>query len=367
MIARRIQSLSAAPLLLALLCVFISGALAPAAGRAAQAPEQWLERMNEALVERNYRGEFSYYSDGDLSSLRLIHAVIDGVQNERLVHLNGQAREILRTGDVVHCVYEHGDEIAGLGDSIPSGPFARSFSSGASALSDAYRAEVLGAGRVAGRAARRIDVVPTDGSRYGYRLWLDEATGMLLRSELLDPDGALLEIFQFVSIEMDARIEPEELQAADAEDRVWKRLAFGDERAARSSSAEIGTEIGSEAGLRDGAGASSPVSGGRWQVGWRPPGFTLTTADLRHLPSGNRSVRTLRYTDGMANFSVFVERTWSDGSWQQQLRRGATTAVMRELQLPGGERYLVTVVGEVPMVTAERIAQSVELAGAGAG
>lgn len=338
MSGRRLQRRSTASLLLACAALACAGTLAPLTALAADAPTRWLERMNEALLERDYRGEFSYYSDGDLSSLSLVHAVIDGVQMERLVHLNGRPREIIRKGDVVQCGYERGDELAGLGDSIPSGPFARSFSRGYSALSADYRAEVHGTGRVAGRAARRIDVVPVDESRYGHRLWLDEETGMLLRSELRDTDGGLLEIFQFVSIEMDARVAPAELRPEPSDNRVWKRLEFGDRRA--------------EAG-------AAPQGDDRWKIGWMPSGFALTTADVRRMPTGNRSVRTLRYTDGLADFSVFVERTWADSSWQQSHRRGATSAVMRELRLANDERFLVTVVGEVPMATAERIAHSV--------
>lgn len=334
------------PQRLALLVIAFAGWLAPLSALAADAPARWLERMNEALIERDYRGEFSYYSDGDLSSLSIVHAVIDGVQNERLVHLNGEPREILRTGDVVHCVYERGDELAGLSESIPSGPFARSFSRASTALSDSYRAEALGTGRVAGRAARRIDILPVDGSRYGYRLWLDEATGMLLRSELLGTDGELLEIFQFVSLEMNASITPEELRPEPSGDQVWKRLAFGEDM-----------PVGDPA-ARDDA---------RWKIGWLPSGFALTTADVRHMTTGDRSVRTMRYTDGLADFSVFVEQTWSDTSWQQSHRRGATSAVMREVRVADDERWLVTVVGEVPMATAERIAHSVVPATGGSG
>jgi sigma-E factor negative regulatory protein RseB len=307
--------------------------------QAAEDPRRWLERMNDALMNHDYRGEFSYYDGTELASLRIFHAVIDGEQRERLIHLDGSDREIVRHGDVVSCVLDRDDRMLEFTESIPAGPFARSFSHGLATVPDGYAVEMAGRGRIAERQGHRVELIPGDGSRYGYRLWLDDETGMLLRSELLDPSGDRLEIFQFVRIEMDVPVSEAQLSPELDGDRVRHRLAF----------AEPGAEEG-DSGARQHA----------WKAGWLPGGFTMTATDIRRVPAHDRPVHTLRYSDGLASFSVFVERSRGQPGWQHSRRRGATSAVMRELEVADQGRFLVTVVGEIPMDTAERVAGSIE-------
>lgn len=329
------------PLLALCLTAVLALTAAPPVAAAVADAEAWLARMDRALMERDYVGEFSYLSGGELSSLRIAHAVVDGEQRERLVHLNGAPREIIRRGDVVTCILEPGDEMLALSESIPAGPFARSFGARLTRLPDGYRARIGGVDRVAGRPARHLDVVPVDDARYGYRLWLDEATGLLLRSELRDVDGSPLEVFQFVHIDIGGPVPAEALEPTGDGDRIWHRLTFTD------------------AGVPD----AESAQGGGWSARWLPEGFAMTAADVRRVPARDSDVRTLRYSDGLASFSVFVEPTWGDASWARTKRRGATSAVMREIRLPDDRRFLVTVVGEVPIGTAERVAASVRPAG----
>lgn len=53
------------------------------------------------------------------------------------------------------------------------------------ALLNSYQAEPGEPERIAERSARPVQFVPRDEWRYGYRVWLDEATGMPLRTELM--------------------------------------------------------------------------------------------------------------------------------------------------------------------------------------
>ena len=64
----------------------------------------WLSRMQTALRGSDYTGEFSFYRDGELNSLSITHGRVDGELRERLVHLNGPRRVILRNGDQVSCL-----------------------------------------------------------------------------------------------------------------------------------------------------------------------------------------------------------------------------------------------------------------------
>ena len=299
-------------------------------------PEQWLDMMNRGFLESSYDGIFSYYSGDDLSTLRIVHTVTNGVQRERLVHLNGAPREIIRTGDEVECILRPGDEILALESSIPAGPFARAFSRAFEGVSDHYTISLHGTDRVANRQAVRLAVMPLDAQRYGFRLWLDEETGLLLRSELVDMKGNKLEIFQFATLKVGGPISEKDL-------------------APETDSGSLTSHMSLE--------SSAPAQERRkvnWQAAWVPDGFTMASWDIRRTPSSLKSVDTLMYSDGLATFSVFIEDMPESGASELVSRSGATVAVS-EVVTGGPEdaHHLVTVVGEIPTTTAQRIAQSI--------
>src|SRR5579862_7829309 len=74
-----------------------------AGAAAADEPAQWLERMNQALTNRNYDGTFSHWQGGRVEMLRIIHRVQDGAVSERLVSLDGSGREFIRNGSDLAC------------------------------------------------------------------------------------------------------------------------------------------------------------------------------------------------------------------------------------------------------------------------
>ncbi len=317
----------------------VSEAIAPAAqAQPKGAPEQWLAAMNQAFSELDYDGIFSYYAGTDLATLRVVHMVIDGVQRERLVHLNGAPREILREGEDVSCIVMPGDDLLDMESSIPSGPFARAFVRRFDQLSEFYGLSFFGYDRVADRRAVRMRVKPKDNNRFGYRLWLDEQTKMLLRSELVDQDGKRLEIFQFNQLSFGEDVTPSALQPTldpqSTGGSMVSHLALAANRPLPVAEAEL-----------------------RFKLGWVPPGFTMAAADIRRKPSTLKDVNTMMYSDGIAAFSVFIEDMPPAGAGSVISRNGATVAVTHLAKQH--KPHLVTVVGELPTGTAKRIAQSV--------
>ena len=314
--------------------------LAPAAAEElfdGLSPSQWLWRMNEAFTQKNYDGVFSYYNGTDLSSLRVIHAVIDGVQRERLVHLNGVRREIIRKGDEVSCILQPGDELLTLENSLPSGPFARAFTRNFDELSSHYNLTFHGLGRVAGRDAIRLAISAPDKSRFGHRLWLDTATGFLLRSEMIDEHGIRLEIFQFSSIQLDMSISEDSFEPSAPNGSIVSYLRLESDTATVKST------------------GADPIP---WYAGWKPRGFKMSAWNLRETPNASRSISTLMYSDGLAAFSVFIEDMPKQGAGNVVSRNGATIVVTVGVKGPK-RMQLITVVGEIPTDTAKRIARSV--------
>jgi len=309
----------------------------------AQSADELLIRMNHAFTHLSYDGVFSYLYGGDLASLRVVHKVVDGVQRERLVHLNGAPREILRHGEEVSCIVEPGDDLIALEKSIPAGPFARAFVRQFDRIADTYTVRESGEGRVAGRPATRVAVNPRDEHRYGYRLWLDRETALLLRSELVDREGNKLEIFMFNQVLFGDAVSDAALEPQDAAGTMVSHLTL--QPASRQLSPEP-------------ADGDVSTEASSWATTWLPVGFNMATADLRRKPQSGQDISSLMYTDGLAAFSIFVEPMPERGAATMVSRNGATVAVTHKV---GGNEgfYLVTLVGEIPLQTAQTIVDSI--------
>jgi sigma-E factor negative regulatory protein RseB len=291
--------------------------------------------MSKAFSEHNYDGVFTYFSGDDLATLRIVHMVIDDVERERLVHLNGAPREIIRNGGTVECILMPGDRLLDL--EIPEGPFARAFVRRFDQLSGHYGVSLRGEDRIAGRPTFRLAVEPNDTDRFGYRLWLDQETKLLLKSELVDSDGERLEIFQFNTIVLDAQVAEEALASEQDGGSVISHLQLAGEVSAPMPSDQM-----------------------NWHTGWLPPGFSMAAADMRLIPDKLKTVATMMYSDGLATFSLFVEDMPEQGASTSMVsRNGATVAVTHLVEGRDARQSLVTLVGELPTLTAQKIAQSV--------
>lgn len=292
--------------------------------------------MNDAFNEVSYDGVFSFFSGSELASLRIVHMVVDGIQHERLIHQNGAPREIVRRGEEVVCILMPGDDLLSLEANLPAGPFARSFVRRYDAISQYYELRFFGEDRVADRQAVRLAIVPLDVDRFGYRLWLDRETRLLLKSELVDTDGNALEIFQFNSLVIGNDVDPIALEPK------------GRNETAKVSNFVLDTE------------PSIPVAEAvPWQPEWLPEGFALSSTQTRMTMSEEKSVNTMMFSDGLAAFSVFIEDMPPAGAADMVSRNGATVAVTHLTEGPEEMPHLVTLVGELPTDTAKRIARSI--------
>ena len=307
------------------------------ASRPADGSETGAEREEAPLARRERReqrtlsfGEDGYRSMTQLATFRVIHKVVDGVERERIVHRDGPPREILRVGDEVTYVLKSGDELLALDCAAPARPYDRVFGRQFENMGDIYQVRISGRHRVAARPAVRLSVTPRYQDRFGYRLWVDEETGLLLRSELKDSEGADLEIFQFTSLRIGDEVAEVDLQPS-TEGAVMRRLSEQ---------------------------ATTPAGASNWQVRWMPLGFQLTSAAVQPRPDKTESVNRLLFSDGLAAISVFIEAMPETGAGTVVSRNGGTVVLTHSTTGDDGD-HLVTVVGEVPVATARRIAAGV--------
>ncbi|EPJ87296.1 MULTISPECIES: MucB/RseB C-terminal domain-containing protein [Pseudomonas] len=282
--------------------------------------QDWLNRLSQAEQQQSFQGTFVYERNGSFSTHNIWHRVQDGKVRERLLQLDGSAQEVLRIDGHTQCV--SGSLIAGLGNT----PDGTSRALDPQKLKNWYDLAVIGKSRVAGRQAVIVALTPKDQHRYGFELHLDKETGLPLKSLLLNDKGQLLERFQFTRLNVAAPTDGELQASAEC-----KAVAQDPGKAVAAKTA--------------------------WHSDWLPPGFELTSSAARKDPDTQVQVNSLMYDDGLARFSVFLEPLNGANATDTRTQLGPTAAVSRRLTTPQGE-MMVTVVGEIPIGTAERIALS---------
>jgi sigma-E factor negative regulatory protein RseB len=279
-----------------------------------------LGRLAAAERQQSFQGTFIYERNGSFSTHAVWHRVEEGGQiRERLLQLDGPAQEVLKVDGQAQCV------TGALADQVSDGQAWPARQLDAEQLSNWYNMRVAGQSRIANRPADVLVLEPKDQHRYGFELYLDRETGLPLKSLLLNERGQLLERFQFAQLDTSTPVE-NAMQPSSACRAVRLR-------------------------------AADSMAEGSWRSDWLPPGFTLATAQLRRDPASEEAVAYLMYGDGLARFSVFIEPLNGSVVDDARSQLGPTVAVSRRMSTNTGD-VMVTVVGEIPLGTAERIALS---------
>ncbi len=287
----------------------------------AQAAESWLQRLAQS-DQQSFKGTFIYERNGSFSTHGVWRKSGEAGMTERLLQLDGPIQEVLRINGKPQCVS------GALAEQVVDAQWpARELD--ASQLEQRYDLRVLGHSRVAGRPATVLALIPRDQYRYAFELHLDDATALPLKSLLISEKGQLLERFQFVSLEMGDETDDASLTPGDTCKPV-KLIKM----------------------------AELPQS---WQAGWVPPGFELSQALQCSTPASAEPLACLLYGDGLARFTVFLEPLHDAAVEDARSQLGPTAVVSRRMSTTNGD-MMVTVVGEIPAGTAERVAMSMQAA-----
>jgi sigma-E factor negative regulatory protein RseB len=191
-----------------------------------------------------------------------------------------------------------------------------------------YDLSIVRKERIAGRKSIMLAIRPHDSFRYGHRIWLDIATGFPLQTKLIDEHGEAIEQVKFADITLDAEIDASALQPSfDIDDFRWYA----------EPQRTITNEVDSD-----------------WMSDNLPPGFLLTSTRSERNSDTDSVVTHMMFSDGLANVSVFVE-PGMDMTTSGRSSVGASNAFST---LVGD--FCITAVGEVPAVTVEQIARSMQ-------
>ncbi len=287
----------------------------------------WLEKMVAAVHTLSYQGTFVYLHNNHLESMSIVHSVGNKGESERLISLNGVAREVVRDNASVTCIAPDSRSVS-IGSRVLGQGFRAVMSIDIDQLENYYRFFHLGEARVADRAVTVVAIVPKDHYRYGYRIYLDKQHGLPLKTDMLDANGDAISQMMFTRLQVDSNVETlTEPSIAGREDYQWVQ-----QKPLRRLS----------------------VSGDKnWKFNKLPTGYAVTLHARKTAGEGVSGVDHFVISDGLASLSLYVERADEGAGLQGGSNMGAINAFGNRI-----DEFQVTVIGEVPALTVEQVARA---------
>lgn len=310
-----------------------SKALAPVNLQGTPLPiDELLGRLLQGARDRSFSGVFVVSSGGQMDSARIWHVSSGEQQIELVESLTGAPRSVYRHNtDVLTFLPQ--SRLALRQEGKSSIHFTAFLRDAGSRLAEVYRAQSMGQDRVAGFAADVTQLLPKDRLRFGYRVWTEAKSGLVLKRQTLAGDGRVLEQAAFTEVQLAPLLTQRQLlrMMGQTEGYRVERMALA--RAPRPDE-------------------------GAWMLKKAVPGFRLVSRVHRSFFNPAQTGQALQwtFTDGLANVSVFMEpfdavRHGAEGS----LSAGLTQTLTRRL----GNDW-VTAMGEVPLGTLKLFVASLE-------
>ncbi len=311
----------------------------------ARTDAQWLQAVRQAAQRVNYQGTVVYQAGGEMRSSRVTHLFDGTYSHERVQTLDGKPREYIRrrseSADQVQCLIPETRRIV-----VEQRKVEESFPGLSSAspeqILEQYTLKLGDVERVAGIECQMLTLEPKDRARYGYRLWVDRATGLLLRAQTLNERHEVIEQIAFSDVRIGEKIDRAKLRPS------WSTEGWSVERSDYRKTDLL-------------------------QHGWlvpAPAGFRKTREVARRI-GGSDAMQTV-FSDGLATVSVFIEPHAPLTERGLPASTGLRAQPADALQIHGPTSAysrrvgdsLVTVVGEVPPATVRAVAGAVEFRGA---
>ena len=307
---------------LALVAILLSRAAA------SEEAADWLQRAASAARQQTYAGTLLYQHGARAETSRLMHMVDEKGEHEKLINLDGPAREVIRNNEQVRCYYPDA-KIIRVEPRTYRNAFPSLLPQQVDTLAVYYFFRKGEVARIAGVETQAVLFEPKDGMRYGHKLWADLTSGLLLKAQLLNERNLPIEQFAFTDIQIGIKI-----------DRDTVRPTF--------------TPPPADWQMRESLPGDVVQQDTGWTVKELPPGFSKVVEGYRTLRGKVGPVAHLVYSDGLVAVSVFVEPMPQVPQPIGLSTQGGINVYSRQL-----DDHLVTVLGETPGTTVRQIAYSV--------
>lgn len=299
-----------------------------------------LARIQAAASGGNYQGTLVFTIGGTMSSSRVGHWAVGDQTYELLEALDGRQQRVLRHNDEVHTLWPQ----LRLAVIEKRDLLAQSASTPQSVEPQALRHYDMrpeGRGRVAGRDASVFLLEPRDLLRYAQRLWADEASGLMLRADVMGLAAAqglprpVLESTAFSEVLIGVRPQP---------DLVLQQM--------RQLRKLEGYKV-----VRPHHQRSSLEAEG-WVLGRRVNGFDLAGCVRRGMDTAGDEQPVLQavFSDGLTHVSLFIEPYSRERHRAEMQSQQGATATLTQRR---GEHW-ITAVGDVPPATLKLFVDALE-------
>ena len=297
----------------------------------------WLLRIHDAASRRNFQGTFVVSGGGNVASARITHFHDGPNQYERIESLDGRQRKVFRHNDVVHTVWPV-SRIAMVEQRGMLNSFPALLQAGDDGIADWYDVRAEGSERVAGHEANVLVIRARDGLRYGYRLWSERASGLLLRAEIIGERGDVLETSAFSDVVIGIRPQPD----------------------------SVLLEMRKLEGYRVVRPVLTPtrLEAEGWTMRQVAPGFRPVSCVSRQIEAPSEAAADSAappviqsiYSDGLTYVSVFIEPFRAERHGKPMFAVMGATSTLAQRQ---GD-WWVTVVGDTPPATLRIFAAALE-------
>ena len=313
----------------AALSAFAVGVACGAVAAPGDDPIAWLQRAAQAARTTTFAGTFVHTNGDRTSTVRITHTVRGSEEHERIEPLDAPAYEIVRRNDEMFCYFPDAKTVK-LDRRTTARFFPSLFSAPASTIAANYDVKLGTTERVLGYDCRWIRLEPHDALRFTQRFCSDTATGLVLRAKVLSDQQQVIEQYTFTDLKVGPGAAHTDLRSIfEARVRRWI----------------------SDARPLDEAQAAQTG----WSVAQPPQGFEKIAELKRPLAGRAQPVPQIVLSDGLASLSVFVEPNAPTTRNAEVSNENGTTSFFVH---PAGD-YVVTVLGEVPLATAQQVARSV--------
>lgn len=325
------------PLALAAMLLPLQAMAGPALDATADA-RAWLARI-QAAAHSNYQGTLVFMVGGSMSSTRVGHYAVGGQTFEVLESLDGRQQRVLRHNEAVHTLWPQ-TRLVVVERRTPLMPGASTPQAVEPQALERYVFRPEGPGRVAGRDALAFVLEPRDTLRYAQRLWADQASGLMLRADVI------------------------ELTRGGEPVRVLESTRFSDVAVGVAPQGEAVLAAIRGLGKLDGWRVVRPrtqattLDGEGFHLARPVPGFALAGCVRRSMDTAGdeQSVLQAVFTDGLTLVSLFIEPFNPQHHRAEMLAQQGATATLLTRR---GEHW-ITAVGDVPAGTLKLFADAID-------
>ena len=287
-----------------------------------------LLQMQKAYQNKNYEILYLSSLQPQLEPMQLIHGIVDGKEISYFRYLNGVIRESIQSDGKIS-YFEQGKPAYTLESKHDRSVFANIADFDYEKGSESYDYVIAGKMRIAGKQSIAIRMISKDEYRYSYVVWCDLQSGLPLRLDTLNTNSTVIEQIMVVSLNISEEINP---WLVNLSKNPLPELVHIKQSTTSKSS--------------------------HWKTTWLPTGFSVVKDDQHKLVMHeNEPVSYILLDDGIINVSIYISDKKILLNEQQKLIRHGSTLLYTKQKA----KVEINVVGDIPIATAKRLAESIVL------